>query len=412
MPSARLEPAEMNERPRWNWTTPKEIHERLRRMWEQGSLLSESLRAESTTFPWQHKLRVPDARSLRADFEAVRHWIRELEEGSRSVHGHGYEIVWSEINHRQLGRNRLPTAVIVPDLNDALALLGVAQEAERFRQLAALILDWFPELAEWLNRRPFLALEHADEWQRILPMLRWMRTHPRPGVYLRQLEIPGVDSKFIETHKNLLSELLDVILPTDAVARDMHPIRQFELRYGLLAKQPLVRFRLLDPEYRLQTLEDVATPASQFARLELPIANVFITENETNGLAFPACPRSIVVFGLGYGLARLAEVGWLSNKVVYYWGDIDTHGFAILDRLRTHVPHARSFLMDRETLGLHRSLWSHEPSQYVGELLRLTAEEGAVFDELKTNRLGSGVRLEQERIAYAWVRQALTSIVG
>jgi hypothetical protein len=228
---------------------------------------------------------------------------------------------------------------------------------------------------------------------------------------VRQLEVPGVDTKFIETNKSLLSTLLDIVLSGDSILRDAHPVQQFELRYGLMAKQPLVRFRLLDSTQRLGTLEDVATPASQFAQLDLPISNLFITENEINGLAFPACPRSVVVFGFGYGLARLAEITWLVDKNVYYWGDIDTHGFAMLDRLRAHLPHARSFLMDRETLQLHRPLWSCEPAQHVGELTRLTADEQTLYDELRTNRLGSGVRLEQERIAYSWIRQALLPLV-
>ena len=36
-----------------------------------------------------------------------------------------------------------------------------------------------------------------------------------------------------------------------------------------------------------------------------------------------------------------------------YWGDLDTHGFAILNRLRECFPHARSMLMDRATLLAH-----------------------------------------------------------
>jgi hypothetical protein len=58
----------------------------------------------------------------------------------------------------------------------------------------------------------------------------------------------------------------------------------------------------------IQGLSDIATPAAQFARLSLPVRRVFVTENEINGLAFPAVPESIVVFGLGYGLDRLSEI--------------------------------------------------------------------------------------------------------
>jgi hypothetical protein len=44
--------------------------------------------------------------------------------------------------------------------------------------------------------------------------------------------------------------------------------------------------------------------------------------------------RLKLIFGLGYGLDRLADVPWLERCEVWYWGDIDTHGVGILDRLR------------------------------------------------------------------------------
>jgi hypothetical protein len=48
-----------------------------------------------------------------------------------------------------------------------------------------------------------------------------------------------------------------------------------------------------------------------------------------------------------YAIDRLGSLPWLREKPLYYWGDIDTHGFAILSRLRRHWEHARSLLMDR-----------------------------------------------------------------
>ncbi|NOR71388.1 MAG: hypothetical protein GQ532_17115, partial [Methylomarinum sp.] len=33
-----------------------------------------------------------------------------------------------------------------------------------------------------------------------------------------------------------------------------------------------------------------------------------------------------------------------------YWGDLDTHGFAILSRLRHYYPQVKSILMDEKTL--------------------------------------------------------------
>jgi len=47
---------------------------------------------------------------------------------------------------------------------------------------------------------------------------------------------------------------------------------------------------------------------------------------------------------------------------VHYWGDLDTHGFAILNQLRAWLPQTRSFLMDRQTLVEHRDRWGREPA--------------------------------------------------
>jgi hypothetical protein len=38
---------------------------------------------------------------------------------------------------------------------------------------------------------------------------------------------------------------------------------------------------------------------------------------------------------------------------VVYWGDIDSHGLAILSGVRATVPHVRSVLMDLDTLRVH-----------------------------------------------------------
>lgn len=46
----------------------------------------------------------------------------------------------------------------------------------------------------------------------------------------------------------------------------------------------------------------------------------------------------------------LARAAWLDRCQLLYWGDIDTHGFAILDQLRGYFPSAAPFLMDRGTL--------------------------------------------------------------
>lgn len=71
------------------------------------------------------------------------------------------------------------------------------------------------------------------------------------------------------------------------------------------------------------------------------MTRVYITENNINGLAFPPMEGSLVIFGLGYGVETLSTIPWLRKVGIIYWGDIDTHGFAILDRLRMTFPDCR-----------------------------------------------------------------------
>lgn len=387
------------------WSTPADIRQQVQRLWDDGRLLAARLEGESL-FPLELRLRQPAAADIGAQFDAVRGWIRALEAGQ------GYQIVWREINHRQTGRNQLPERVVVATEQDALRMIGCAADARRFDQLAADTVAAFPQLHAWLARRALLVLEHAPQLPRMLAILRWFAANPRPGIYLRQLDIAGVDSKFIEARKGLLTELLDLVLPEYAIRHDAVGARQFEARYGLLAKPPLLRMRILDPALMLAGLSDLSMPVSQFAGLDIAAQRVFITENEINGLAFPHTAASIVVFGGGYGVLRLAEIPWLQSREVVYWGDIDTHGFAILDRLRASLPHARSLLMDAATLHAHRSLWGAEEidKRHTGELHRLTAEEQALYRALCDDTFGERLRMEQERIGFGWVTEAIAAL--
>jgi len=102
-----------------------------------------------------------------------------------------------------------------------------------------------------------------------------------------------------------------------------------------------------------------------------------------------------------------------SPAALHYWGDIDTHGFAILDQLRGKFAQVESFLMflmDRQTLMAHRALWGEEEKPALHDLPRLDARERALFDELRDNRIRRALRLEQERIGFHWVQAALARI--
>lgn len=391
------------------WTTARTIIERLERRWQNGEFLAARLTGE-TIFPMELKLRRPGAREIAERFGEVGDWARELAAASREARGTGFELRHETQNNRVQGTNALPVSAVIRTECDALDLIGKRRAAARFQALADETLSRYPVLRDWLVRRPHRALDHAADWEQVIAVLDWFVAYPRPALYLRQLDIPSVDTKFIESHRKLLAELLDIVLPESAVDRSATGAKAFSRRYGLRTEAPLVRFRFLDPALYLQgKLSDVSLTPAEFAALEVPAERVFVTENRVNGLAFPESPGSMVVFGLGYGLERLSEIPWLRDVDLHYWGDIDTHGFGILNRLRAALPQARSFLMDRETLEAHRRLWGSEPvgGRYAGDTSRLTEAEEALYKDLLSDRLGERIRLEQERIGYGWLQGML-----
>ncbi len=91
-----------------SWTTPADIQSQVEKAWQRGQILAASLTG-TLLFPMTLPLKRPDGRVLSERFDDARAWIRALEDGSRARQGHGYDIEWSEINHRLLGRNRVPT---------------------------------------------------------------------------------------------------------------------------------------------------------------------------------------------------------------------------------------------------------------------------------------------------------------
>lgn len=390
-----------------SWTTQADLRAQVQRLWERGDLLRATV-TDAVAWPLRLNLKLPSASDLSDRFEAVREWVRVIADTPQ------VRIEWRERNHRVQGMQRLPAAVWIDTLQDALAFIGKVRQARRFAALWQQTAAAQPALRAWLSRRPIQALELADRWERLLAVVGWLQAHPRPAVYLRQVGALGVDSKFIEAHRGVLTELLDLALPPEDIEHDATGVAQFTRRFGLLDKPVRIRFRLLDPALPslpgCAGLPDIELDAASFATLALPVDRVFITENETNFLAFPPAAHAIVVFGAGHGWNALARASWLHRCRLHYWGDIDTHGFDILDKLRGYFPRAASFLMDRETLLAHRLHWGEEPGPARHDLSRLTPEETAVYDDLRFDRHQPRLRLEQEHVGFGWLCERLARI--
>lgn len=388
---------------RGNWTRPTDLRAQVQKLWNRGELLASVVTGEPL-FPKRLMLKTPTSAELADHFDEARVWIGELRAMPHC------RVEMREFRHRVFGANTVPQEAWIDSIEDALALIGKGRDAARFITLSDATRKHQPRLLDWLAKRPLRALELFDAWNRLLQIVAWLEHHPRPGVYLRQVDLAGVHSKFIEAHRGVLTEWLDRVLPPEAIDLSASGQNQFARRYGFRDKPARVRFRMLDQEHALLSgtvAQDITLDAESFTRLNPHVTRVFITENEINFLAFPQVKNSLVIFGAGYGFEMLRQAAWLTRCRIHYWGDIDTHGFAILDQLRSHFDHVESFLMDRNTLLAFATLWGEEVDQELRDLFRLKPEEKALYNDLRDNRIRKNLRLEQERIGFNWVQAAL-----
>lgn len=385
------------------WTSPAELRAQVQKLWDRGDLLT-ALATGEQLFPRRLLLRGPASTEMADRFGEVRAWIADLRELPHC------RIELRQLNHRVLGANAMPAQVWIDSMDQALAMVGKRPDAKRFVHMVEATRQRLPGLVGWLAKRPLRALELGADWPRLLEIVLWIEAHPRPGIYLRQVDIPGVHSKFIETYRSVLAELLDSVLPPEAIESSASGVGEFARRYGFRDKPMRIRFRMLDAAREPLDAghqQDITLDAQSFARLGPKVSRVFMTENEVNFLAFPNVPDSLVIFGAGYGFDVLADAQWLLNCPIHYWGDIDTHGFAILDQLRHRFGHVESFLMDRATLMAFEAHWGEEEKPMNRDLPRLNPQERALYDDLRDMRLGQRVRLEQEKIGFGWVEVAL-----
>ena len=383
------------------WTKPRDLRTQLEKLWERGDMLSSLVTGESL-FPRRLTLKCPTSAEMADRFDEVRAWVGEI----RAVPHCRVET--RAFKHRIFGTNSIPAEVWIDSFDDAVTFISKRKDVARFGALIEETKQSQPKLLDWLARRPMRALELANDWSRLLGIVAWMQAHPRPDVYLRQVDIPNVHSKFIEVHRSVLTELFDRVLDPETIDFSATGASGFATRYGFRDKPLRIRFRMLDPnQMPLAHGHDITLDAASFAQLNPLVSQVFIIENEINFLAFPLLNESLVIFGAGYGFEMSRHATWLSRCRIYYWGDIDTHGFAILDQLRNQFAHVESLLMDRATLIKFEPLWGVEEKQTQRDLPRLTPEELSLYNDLRDNRIRKNIRLEQERIGFGWLETAL-----
>ena len=226
-----------------------------------------------------------------------------------------------------------------------------------------------------------------------------------------------------------------------AIRMPKRGFRGFLQRWTFKDKPDMVRLRLLDPSllsgFFMPGYDrpiELSLELSALKELDGPFKHVIICENEVSCLALPRISNTIALFGSGYAALILAFVPFMHTRDIIYWGDIDTHGFDILNRLRqsmfevrreltlqrygSYHPdfscknlNVRSMFMDQLTLLSYQDNWVTEEKTVVQPMPALRRAELECYEDLISNKHGRNLRLEQEYIPFAQVLAKLHELL-
>ena len=346
------------------------------------------------TWPLQIPLGMPTEKDATDDTLAVRAWV-----SSWATWKHVGEVSRAVRKWARLGEQELPVALTIFSPEDVATLVGQAPRWSRATERYAQMVEKWPQLGTGgaLAARFNVLADYSEvDFTRLIALLDWLVQNPASNVYLRQLPVEGLDTKWAEQRTGIITGLLKDI-KQDTNDGNFHEL------CGLLRPPHRVRIRLLCPQLRslVGGLNDVEAPIGDIAALPIEPSAAIIVENLDTGMALPDIPGTVGIMKLGNAVSALGSVPWLKSIPAVYWGDIDTHGFAILDRARKALPQLRSVLMDEATTLGFQNLWGTEPTQTTNIALeQLKEHEASVYAALKANTWGQKVRLEQERLPW------------
>lgn len=326
--------------------------------------------------------------------------ILGLANQSKEKKGFGFTIDYQTVKTKTIGMQCLPTNIYFDTEKDFLKFLGKEKEVDNFINDWQVIHSNFPELKDWIIRNPTKIIQQQGKWESIIKVCSYFKNNPKPNLYIRELPA-NVHTKFIETNQSIITELLDIIIQNHINFNE----KEFEKRFNLKFREPLVRFKILDKEISqsfFSNLEDISIPVSQFESLKLPLKQVLIVENKTTlytTLTLPKMDKTIAIFGQGNAVTNIQNAKWLNDITVLYWGDIDVHGFEMLSRIRKYFLHTQSVLMDKKTFDSYFENDSGKPTTD-RTTLNLSDIESELYNLLKTNNW----RLEQEKLPYQYVK--------
>jgi hypothetical protein len=372
--------------------SPIEIGERLARQWQRADVREAHLLA-ADAWPTVIPIGKPASAYVRNRTGELRTQLdawRQVRVGT---------VVWQRVRFRGLAEAvDLPVHWVLAKPGDWIDAANSGAVAAEFQRLEEIVAHSHPDFHSFVIRqRHLLAGTATADVIKAAEVVCLMRPGCAAGAPLRSLSIAGIDTKFLERHRALITRMLDIRY--DGLASSLG-LESF-LGATTRSDQWLL---VADLDGHLLTARQLRIRADELRLQPLPGQQVIIVENEQCLHLLPLTPHTVAILGAGLNLTWL-DADWLNHRRIAYWGDIDTWGLAMLAMARELQPHITPLLMDAATFHQFRAYSVNEPSP-ASPLPpgRLSADEQALYRQLQGTDKG---RLEQEFLPKAAVEQAI-----
>lgn len=331
---------------------------------------------------------------------------------SKNKTSSGYKLDLETVNSRKNGEQTEVSRIYFENENDYLSFINEKKSYKLFydavyqiKNSNLLSAEKFVEWAKSHLNDLYAEPESSHFWSDICLCADWLNKNQDSNIYIREISLP-VHTKFIEQNKKIIKSL------TEKADSEY----EFEATFGLKIKPDFVRFRSLSDNIILPFSESMLNECQilldDFSKLDESflhkIKNIFIVENEMVYLTFPRYKDSICIWGQGYKVNILNGIDWFKSKGLYYFGDLDEHGFDILSTYRRYYPQIQSFCMDNKILEEYRQFLVNGKkleNERIPE--NLTEAEKECFMILRGVKSEKN-RLEQERISVAYITKQLS----
>lgn len=335
--------------------------------------------------------------------------LQNLISKSKAKTGSGYSLETKCINSRNNGEQTSISKIYFETQEDFLTFIHENRSYKNFRtaleQIGKNDILSKEKFCEWAKSH-WIDLcsetESTHYWSDICLCVNWLNKNQNSNLYIREIPL-SVHTKFIEQNKKIIQSL------TEKAESSV----SFEETFGLRIECYFVRFRSLSANvlfpFSAINLNECQIPIDNFKELDnsflTQIKNIFIVENKMVYLTFPQVPESICIWGQGYKVNILNNIDWFNTKNIYYFGDLDEHGFDILSSYRRYYSNIQSFCMNKTVWNDHLQ-YTVEGKKLDGNQIpqNLTNEEKETFLTIRDSNKN---RLEQERLSIPYIQEKL-----